>query len=302
MNALEVLRKIENTQMKPKIIFLLGTEFCGSTAFGNILNNIYPGMYAGESSRLFYQNEFYISEKPCLICRPLGRKCETYENPSNHLDHTSSPSIFLSNLAKSNGLGVVIDGSKEPQYLLNEYAALSEIADVRVLIALRNPLRNVSSLLDLIPEQENWYLAFERWRDFYRNSLRIVNRLGIPSMTINTECFNPESIQDSNLGLKTLEKIFSFTLDESLIPSKVEISTAPTHQIGGNPGTQVGRSKKIENELRMNLNRKLINQLSLDCNGFLDLANWLGVDTSDYLSDCGHDETIKRMLHEWHAG
>lgn len=281
--------------MKTSKIFVLGSEFSGTTALGNVLNNMYPGLYVGESRSLFESNKISAPNSFCLKCDNASLNCPIYsaEKLASYLN--GSPADLLNRLAENNGLGVVIDGSKEPGYLSKHFNEFEEESNVRAIIVVRNPIRTISSKLDLRVNEFEWIQEFENWRNRYWDILRTVNRLAIPHILFNTEVLRDSQLSNTNTK-RALRNLVNFLDLDKVIQFKANIDASPTHQIGGNPNTQSGEKFKLENELRVKIKHSQLVSSAHDTPLFLDLANLLGLSLTEYMTSCSHDERMQQLI------
>lgn len=226
-------------------MFALGVPFCGSTALGNMLNAMRPGMYPGELERTPQNLAFYDGPARlvrCHLCHDAPTPCPVWpEDRVSQLGQLSLPELYNSLLdsAKSD---VLVDGSKSPGYLQRVASELSPHAELRALILVRDPVHSMStyiaSRLRRGHETPGWQAA-NFWRDTYAHTLTLVAALGIPSLIFRTELLRdtrPAALDANTLPLRRFLGIDDLPLPTA--PEAIDALFAPSHQLGGNPNVQ----------------------------------------------------------------
>lgn len=233
-----------------RFVFIVGAPFSGSTALGNLLNNLRPGLYAGELNRLPQFAELFPGPpvtSGCETCAKEGHECPEWGPAAvETLTRLSAP-VLLAAVAARAGHGVLVEGSKDPNFLGLAGDALGD-QDVRALIVHRDPLRCMASYMEA--ERTGFqrpglpWQAAEFWRDSHANALRVINRLGVPNMVFDSALLRPGAQGELNPAVR---RVFNFCgldhLWDEAIAMAPEQRFAPTHQYGGNPGVQEGRSQ-----------------------------------------------------------
>jgi len=244
-----------------RIVFALGVPFCGSTALGNMLNALRPGMYPGELERTPQNMPFYNGPARlvrCLVCQDVSEGCRVWpEARVTELGALSLPDMYRSLLtaAKSD---VLVDGSKSPGYLQRVAGELAPHAELRALILVRDPIHSmstyISSRLRLGHETPAWQAA-NFWRDTYAHALTLVASLGIPSLIFPTGLLRdtrPDALEWNTRPLRRFLGVDDIALPTE--PTAVDALFGASHQLGGNPNVQrpgaVARTVASSREVR----------------------------------------------------
>lgn len=229
----------------PRIVFALGVPFCGSTALGNMLNALRPGLYPGELERTPQNLPFYNGPAKlvrCHICRDATVPCPVWpEQRVSDLGLLSVPELYASLLASAQS-DVLVDGSKSPGYLQRVAPQLTPHADLRALILVRDPVHSMStyiaSRLRRGHETPAWQAA-NFWRDTYAHALTLVASLGIPSLIFATGLLRDTRPTELEANTRPLRRFLGIDgIDMPTRPADVEALFAPSHQLGGNPNVQ----------------------------------------------------------------
>jgi hypothetical protein len=271
-------------------VFIVGAPFSGSTALGNLLNNLRPGLYAGELNRFPQFAEFYPGPpvtSGCEACAAAGRECPEWGTAAvAPLASLSAPAL-LATVAARAGHGVLVEGSKDPNFLATVGDALGD-QDVRALIVHRDPLRCMASYMEAERREFNRrcepWMAAEFWRNSHVNTLRVINRLGIPSMVFDSALLRPGVQGALNPAVR---RVFHFCgldhLWDEAVAMPAEQRFAPTHQFGGNQGVQAGRSQgPASAAILANEGRAMADALAFTP-GAVDLGHYLGWTMLDIL-------------------
>ena len=266
-----------------RFMFIAGAPFSGSTALGNLLNNLRPGLYAGELNR---RPQFAVQfpgppvTSGCETCANEGPECPEWGPAAvAPLANLSAPEV-LAVVAGRAGHGVLVEGSKDPNFLAMVGDALGG-QDVRALIVHRDPLRCMASYMEAERNMFNRrcepWMAAEFWRDTHANTLRVINRLGIPSMVFDSALLRPGSRGELNPAVR---RVFDFCglehLWDEAVVMPAEQRFAPTHQYGGNLGVQKGRSEnRASAEILATEGRAMADALAFTP-GAVDLGHYFG--------------------------
>lgn len=244
--------------VRGRICFVLGTPFCGSTAFGNFLNTLSPNTYLGEVEILPQFVSGYngpMRDVHCWTCESKQRECELW-GPDRVADLARLDAVeFYRTLLRSTSTGVVIDGSKSPRLLHEIYHALSAEFDVRAIVLVRNPLLSMASYLRAVelnhlgdptrnaPAPQAWAAA-NFWRDVYSHALSIIGHFEIPSIVFHTVHLRQSTTSDLDVATKPVRRFIDERLGETMLDTAHPLSSyfEPSHQISGNPGTNMGRT------------------------------------------------------------
>lgn len=219
--------------MSKRIIYILGSAYCGSTVLGKALHErVAKSYFVGEVSRLNDLRERYKLDKyngECSVCLVKGRKCVYF----NSIESTDIKQTYQE-LFKKTKSNVLIDGSKHVQWL-RELVAADLSYEMYVVVSTRNPVDFIDSCVAR-RVLEPWQAA-NVWRDTYFDGVRELNKLGLSYKIVRHEDFvtNKIDVIDSiidNFNLK--KRIGTVTLH---------------HSLGSNPAAFVSElsSKKIEN-------------------------------------------------------
>jgi hypothetical protein len=266
-----------------RFVFIVGAPFSGSTALGNLLNNLRPGLYPGELNRLPQFAELFPgppSTPGCESCANLGVECPQWGPEALGPLSTLSSVALLEAVAARAGHGVLVEGSKDPNFLAMVGDALHR-HDLRALIVHRDPLRSMASFIEAEATVhgrrcEPWRAA-EFWRDTHANTLRVVNRLGIPSMVFDSAQLRPSPNGELNPAVR---KVFVFCGLEGLWDEAEALTAerrfAPTHQFGGNLGVQQGSSENRRSAKIMSDDGRALADALAFTPGAVDLGHYLG--------------------------
>jgi len=264
-------------------VFIVGGPFSGSTALGNLLNNLRPGLYAGELNRMPQFAKLFPGPPPprgCELCSAEGLDCPQWSPEALEPLTQLSAVELLATLGARAGQGVIVDGSKDANFLALVGDMLSR-EDVRALIVHRDPLRSMASYM--VAERRRYqrdcppWMAAEFWRNSHANTLRVVNRLGIPNMVFDSALLRPGTQGELNPAVR---RVFRFCGLENLWDEAVALAPeqrfAPTHQFGGNPGVQKGQSRsEASMKILQNHGSAMADAISFTP-GAVDLGNYLG--------------------------
>lgn len=264
-------------------VFIVGAPFSGSTALGNLLNNLRPGLYAGEVNRFPQFAKFFPGPPPprgCELCSAEGRECSEWGLAAIEPLTNLSGAELLATLGARAGQGVIVDGSKDANFLALVGDSLSG-EDVRALIVHRDPLRSMASFM--VAERRRYqrdcppWMAAEFWRNSHANALRVVNRLGLPNMVFDSALLRPGAQGELNPAVR---RVFRFCGLDHLWGEATALTPeqrfAPTHQFGGNPGVQKGQSRSESSvKILQNLGTEMADAISFTP-GAVDLGNYLG--------------------------
>ena len=275
---------------KPTITFLLGTPFCGSTAVGNILNNVRQGSYLGEVNRLPIFDDNYDGPRNsvprCLKCENLGSDCSLWGSQSHSTMEALDTVALYTFFAERVGATHIVDGSKAPSHLQLIYPSLSLHFNIRALILTRNPVKSMASYMSARINEgtaiEPWFAA-NFWRDTYTHAMSLVNSLELPLLTLASESFlDCESIPFRS----SLEKLLEFTgtfvggeiFDGDEMGSKLPGLMAPSHQFAGNERTQgIGTGEQsTSGDIISGAGNELVDSF-LMCPNAVDVATLLGI-------------------------
>lgn len=212
----------------PRRAYLLGTNFCGSTVFGQALG-AHPEMrYLGEVDRLVQHPASFFApepEPPCRYCDLRGVACPVW-TPARVEGAKAVPyGRVMDYLEGELDERVLIDGSKHPFWMraAAEEGALDPGRTVAFL-NLRSPFAFCDSFRNRTGCQA-WEAA-NVWRDVYYDSMRLLNRLGLPYLVARYESF----ALDPEATLRPACALLGVGYD----PWMPFFQDRPSHDVGGN--------------------------------------------------------------------
>lgn len=289
-----MIRAASRRTRPARIVFALGVPFCGSTALGNMLNALRPGIYPGELERTPQNLPFYNGPARlvrCHICVKSPEPCPVWpEDRVTALGTLSLPEMYRSLLASAKS-DVLVDGSKSPGYLQRVAGELSPHAELRALILVRDPVHSMStyiaSRLRMGLETPGWQAA-NFWRDTYAHALTLVAALGIPSLVFQTGLLRDTRPVELEQNTRPLRRFLG--IDDLAMPTTPEAAAAlfaPSHQLGGNPNVQrqgaVERSVASSSEVRAERFTELADAF-LQAPSAPELAKMLGLSVREVVS------------------
>lgn len=233
------------TRPDPRVdVFLVGSQYSGTTHLGGLLAANLGAVYAGEMAHLpRFVKEYRIYDDPigCLLCTAVDRPCPVWTTDVVAAAEDAGPAGSMDVLRRWTGSSVIVDGSKMPQWLRLATETRPEgAARAVVVVTARSPLRYVISASGStgapIWETAQW------WRDIYVDTLRTISRRQLPMLVVHNEAVRRQP-------LETVAAIASLLGREA----PAELHTAvPTHSIAGNLWVQQGYSARTDD-----LQRKL---------------------------------------------
>lgn len=219
--------------------YLLGTNFSGSTVFGQALG-AHPGAtYLGEMDRLARFGLSVFADEPepsCHYCELHGQPCSVW-HPDRVRALREVPHGGLMDFLEADlGPSVFVDGSKHAAWLRAVLADRPADPDrTMAFVTARSPFAFCDSYRRSHGCQ-TWEAA-NVWRDVYYDAVRLVETTGIPSMVIRYERFasDPESLLRpacAMLGLDYREDMLYF-------------QDQPRHDVGGNYGALTAARQRM---------------------------------------------------------
>lgn len=227
------------------VMFLLGMPFVGSTALANALNAVYPRLAVGELIRLpQFRGSFPGPpwlEDYCLMCEGVDPPCPDYSGPMvAQLSALAVSEVFPALLAR-NGLGSLVEGSKDPNFMAMSLRLLPPRTRPQATVLVRRPAEAIASLMAMaevyeydIPKPSS---GAQDWRDTYVNALRVAS---LESITLRVADYT------------TMERAGQLKFESQLLRSLglrtpvADRGQAPSHQIGGNPRVAAGVRSRTE--------------------------------------------------------
>lgn len=193
------------TSTKPRQAFLLGTNFSGSTVFGQALGAHPEVAYLGEVDRAvrFPQTIFAHDPDPtCHYCELHDQACPVWTPERVGAARDVPYGRLLPWFREQLGAQAVVDGSKHPAWLRAIVADQAvDPQGIVTFLTVRSPFAFADSYrfrTGCAP----WEAA-NVWRDVYYDALRMVSRASWPSMVVRYEHFalDPEPVLRSAAGL-----------------------------------------------------------------------------------------------------
>lgn len=275
-----------------RLVFVLGVPFSGTTALGNFINNIHPGVYLGELERTPPFIAGYTGPTNLLECLHCGAsehpdECEWWGSAAlEALERKRDIEIFRGLFERAQS-SVIVEGSKSPNFLQSVAPTVMAEFDVRAVITTRNPILTMASYIKANEDVGNhvapWFAA-NFWRDTYSHALSLVNSIQIPSLVYATEKLrntDPREFWDTTRELRGFVGIGDET-DAPQSAEAVQQLFEPTHQFCGNPLVQ----RKITNSRRKEIVAERYTELAqafVQAPGAINVANLLGIDVMTIL-------------------
>ncbi|MBF2048253.1 MAG: sulfotransferase [Elainella sp. C42_A2020_010] len=219
------------TLRQKTICFIVGSLFSGSTLLGNSLNGSPEVIFLGETDRLryfrryencpdYYVDQSILSENNHMPCEFWNRAFLT------KLKWLSTAEAFLEIIERT-GTSIVLDGSKNIDWLIDLYPSLIEKYNVVAIVSARNPFAFCSSYRKL--NQVSAWAAAEVWRNVYSHTLRCLSSYSIPNILIRYEDFalDPE---------RFLQQKLTRFLGIPFHPQMMQYWQVPNYALGGNTG------------------------------------------------------------------
>ncbi|MDP9428528.1 MAG: hypothetical protein M3Q47_06465 [Actinomycetota bacterium] len=223
----------------PRRAYLIGTNFSGSSVFGQALG-AHPGArYLGEMDRLVWFAPTVFADEPdptCHYCELHGQPCPVWHPDRVRALREVPHGKVMDWLETELGSGVLVDGSKHPAWLRAVMA--DEPTDPERTVAFitaRSPFAFAASYRRSHGCQI-WEAA-NVWRDVYYDGVRMVETLGIPSMVVRYEHFAraPEPVLRPACTLLGLD----YRSDMLFFQDR------PRHDVGGNYGTLTAARQRM---------------------------------------------------------
>jgi len=215
---------------------MLGTPFSGSTALANAVNNLFGQVSLGELDRL----PGYIplgSERQksiCSFCQLDYSECcdwlpQGLNVPASFRANHHSQGLL--EIARLHPLGLMIDGSKNVNYVSQKVDELAGLCDFKFIVLSRPPLDWMGSFLSR-SHYEAWEAA-NIWRDTYRHALSFSLGSGLPMMHFDTTRLLGPNDQDVRKAVREVAAFAGISSASGGDSDRVDLFK-PTHQIGGN--------------------------------------------------------------------
>jgi hypothetical protein len=214
-----------------RVIFIVGTPFCGSTILGNCLNAHPDVFFAGEIDRLDVFDRYHdtspVQHDPgCRICMTA----EEYSCPAWPRDFVESLRP-LGDLEKYRRIidrcerRVLVDGSKNINWV-NRLHDMGLSIPTMAIICARTPFAYCCS--NLGAGGTPVVAAALAYRNYYVHVLRSLAGRGIPSIVVRYEEFGLAPVP-------TTRRLSAF-MNLEHAPGMLTYWEVPVHPIGGNSG------------------------------------------------------------------
>ena len=210
--------------------YFLGTNFSGSTVFGQALGAHPSATYLGEVDRLVHFPLTFFADEPeatCHSCELAGRPCPVWTADRVSTARSTRYGDLMAYFAVEFGSPVLVDGSKHPNWFRYVLAEQPADADRTVaFLTVRSPFAFCDSYRTRTGCQ-TWEAA-NIWRDVYYDGLRQVGQTGVPSMVVRYEQFarDPETV------LRPACTLLGIGYDDGMRYFR----SRPSHDLGGNHG------------------------------------------------------------------
>lgn len=212
-----------------RIVYILGTPFCGSTVLANVLE-AGGAKHIGEIDRLPHYQANRHPTTNCGCCAAKHQSCPVLEKEFLYeLESIPLNAEVYRRFATRLRGNVLIDGSKHASWFRRSYLSLDRqtAKNVCAIICVRNPFGFVRSFAGADRSLPLWRIA-EIWRDTYIDILRTTGRFEVPKMIVTNEAF-------AGSHERTIEAVGRF-VGVKIVPNAEGYALGDSHSIGGNPG------------------------------------------------------------------
>lgn len=240
---LKLLKKAEKITEPLMISFILGTPFCGSTIFANILSTGRDVFNCGEIDRidgLGYKENTYSHNSYCINCDSSLSNCSFFtEDFIKQLSsNASTPFEIYKALSQRAKKRILLDGSKHAYWLRQTCQDESTRARSRAIVLVRRPTSFMHSHMHTHPAaMSKPWLGSSQWRDTYSDIMRTLFALGIPFIIVRYEDL-------AHRFSETISHSASwFGIDQPDTSGMYNFSHL--HTLGGNPGISSGERSTI---------------------------------------------------------
>jgi hypothetical protein len=212
----------------PRHAFLVGTNFSGSTVFGQALGAHSAMTYLGEVDRAARFELTQWADEPdpgCHYCQLRGEECPVWTHERLQTVRSLPHGKVLPFFADELGLPVLVDGSKHPNWLRSVLGdEPAERERIVAFVTARSPFAFCDSFR-FRTGCPMWQAA-NIWRDVYYDAVRQVNRSRIPFMVVRYEDF----ALDPAPVLRSACTLLGADYEEGM----PFFQGRPSHDIGGN--------------------------------------------------------------------
>jgi hypothetical protein len=226
--------------LTPRHAFLVGTNFSGSTVFGQALGAHSSMAYLGEVDRAARFEETMWQDEPdpgCHYCELHGERCPVWTPERLEAVRGLPRGKLMSYFEGELGCPVLVDGSKHPNWLRSVLADEPVDRDrVVAFVTARSPFAFCDSFR-FRTGCPTWQAA-NIWRDVYYDAVRQVNRSRIPSMVVRYEDF----ALDPAPVLRSACTLLGADYEEGM----PYFQGRPSHDIGGNFNVLAAPEKAAE--------------------------------------------------------
>ena len=233
--------------MLERLIFFVGSPYCGSTILGRHANEFDDIAYAGELDRLsvfdfWLHREHRHFEDKCAICTTHEKyDCQIFKD--NNITGAKNIDKYL-NIVERFGRTTVIDGSKNIDWLnwlltqdLRVHARIYGIVCVRNVLAYYVSQRDASEAM--------LHEIVEGWKNIYRHTFRTLTKLSLPFVILRFE----DVIANGMAHFERILLDFGITLFRGSARHEL-------HCIGGNTSAYVGMEEFFVQRLIERENRE----------------------------------------------
>ncbi|MCX8507438.1 MAG: hypothetical protein ORN49_00925 [Rhodobacteraceae bacterium] len=227
---------------KAKVLFVLGTPFCGSTVFARALTDQDRTFNLGEIDRVSQlgENLFPLQETLCDCCDLLRQDCPIFTNSFvSDLRRATKPSALYDVIEKQTGAQTILDTSKHANWYRKMMADPDVANRAKAILLVRHPASYIASFARHNPHLAGFgafVAGAENWRNTYTDLMRTVMTNGASFIIQRLDHFRSDPVRVSGqvaefVGIKTL-------LTDNMI------TTGLSHAIGGNPNANAAFANK----------------------------------------------------------
>lgn len=218
-----------------KTVFIIGTNFCGSTIFARECALNFNIQMMGEINRMtIFQDAKNIPDEyrtnECRICSSNHKEtiCPIFSPGAFEFLEEKSFSDRYKAVRNKFSAPIALDGSKNPWWLAYCASRLVD-QDISVILLVRLPWAVAHSIAEA-EENTTFTRGIEVWRDNYSAALKIINQYNLPFCVIQYEkYFFERAVID-----RALSRFLGINICEN-----TRYSNRQVHAIGGNLGAYI---------------------------------------------------------------